>query len=101
MQGFEVMLKSGKSVRVDDVDAYQPEGPMTTFFTVGSSRQVIDSWATRVASYRTADIVAIQRCSQPVPRSLVAIDVVELPELARYDTERDHNERYNEHYALA
>lgn len=77
MQGFEVVLKSGQSVRVDNVDAYQPEGPMTTFFTVGSSRQVIDSWATRVASYRTADIVAIQRVAPP-SRSLMTIDVREV-----------------------
>lgn len=59
--GFEVLLQSGRVVKVADVDAYQPEGAMTTFFTSGSTLQVIDSWATRVASYRTADIVAIHR----------------------------------------
>ena len=39
--GFEVLLKSGKVVRVAEVDAYQPEGAMTTFFTSGSTLQAV------------------------------------------------------------
>ncbi len=58
---FEVLLRSGSSIRVDEADGYQPEGPMTTFFVSGSNRQTIDSWSTRIASYRTADIMAIRR----------------------------------------
>jgi len=61
MQSFEVTLAGGETVVVEDADAYQPEGPLTTFFTTGSSRRTIDSWSTRVASYRTADIVAVRR----------------------------------------
>ena len=61
MHSFEVTLTNSETVVVDGADAYQPEGPLTTFFTTGSSRQAIDSWSVRVASYRTADIVAIQR----------------------------------------
>ena len=61
MHSFEVTLTNSETVVVDGADAYQPEGPLTTFFATGSSRQAIDSWSVRVASYRTADIVAIQR----------------------------------------
>ena len=61
MQSFEVTLTNGETVVVEGADAYQPEGPLTTFFTTGSSRQTIDSWSVRIASYRTADVVAIQR----------------------------------------
>lgn len=41
-------------------DAYQQEGPMTTFFRLDNQRRVIDCWSTRVASFRTADIVAVR-----------------------------------------
>jgi hypothetical protein len=61
MNRFEVMLNTGETVVVDGADAYQPEGPLTTFFATGSSRQTIDSWSVRVASYRTVDIVAVRR----------------------------------------
>ena len=45
---------------VDGADAYQQEGPMTTFFRRGDGRAVIDSWSTRVASFRTADLLAVR-----------------------------------------
>ncbi len=61
MGRFEVTLHGGEVVSVDEADAYQPEGPLTTFFCRGSSRATIDSWSVRVASFRTADIVAIRR----------------------------------------
>ncbi len=56
-----VTLSSGDTVTVVGANAYQPEGPMTTFFATGSGRGTIDSWSIRVASYRTADIVSIRR----------------------------------------
>jgi len=58
---FAVTLTDSTTDMVEDADAYQQEGPMTTFFAFGSNRQVIDSWSTRIASYRTADIAAIRR----------------------------------------
>jgi hypothetical protein len=56
-----VVLTSGDTVAVVGANAYQPEGPMTTFFATGSARGTIDSWSVRVASYRTTDIVSIVR----------------------------------------
>lgn len=61
MPTFEVMLQDRSLELVDGADAYQQEGPMTTFFRRGEGRDVIDSWSTRVASFRTADLRAVRR----------------------------------------
>lgn len=65
---FTVLLKDGKTIEIKNASSYQPEGPLTTFFFADSSRQTIDSWSTRVGSYRTADIVSIQRHEPAVLR---------------------------------
>ncbi len=61
MAQFAIQLKEGQTVNVTEADTYQFEGPLTTFFSTGSNLQVIDSWSTRVASFRTTDIQAIRR----------------------------------------
>jgi hypothetical protein len=61
MPTFEVMLRDRSVVTVDGADAYQQEGPMTTFFRRGNGREVIDSWSTRIASFRTVDLLAVRR----------------------------------------
>lgn len=58
---FAVTLTDQTTDFVEDADAYQQEGPMTTFFSMRNDRHVIDSWSVRLASYRTADISAIRR----------------------------------------
>jgi len=58
---FAVTLADQTTDFVEDADAYQLEGPLTTFFAFSDHRQVIDSWSVRLASYRTADICAIRR----------------------------------------
>ena len=63
---FEVMLRDRSVETVDGADAYQQEGPMTTFFRRGQGREVIDSWSTRIASFRTADLLAVRRCEAAV-----------------------------------
>ena len=67
MASFEVTLSDRRVETVDGADAYQQEGPLTTFFALRGERQVIDSWSIRLASFRTADIVAVRRCSVPTP----------------------------------
>jgi hypothetical protein len=74
MPQFEVSLRE-RSELIEGADAYQQEGPMTTFFRCGPGRDAIDAWSVRVASFRTADIVAIRRheswsSSHAVPRQL-------------------------------
>lgn len=60
---FAVTLTDQTTDVVEGADAYQQEGPMTTFFSLRDDRHVIDSWSVRLASYRTADISAIRRSS--------------------------------------
>jgi hypothetical protein len=61
MPTFEVILRDRTVETVDGADAYQQEGPMTTFFRRGDGREVIDSWSTRMASFRTADLLVVRR----------------------------------------
>jgi len=76
MAQFEVQLSADRVECIEGADAYQLEGPLTTFFSLGGSRTVIDSWSTRLASFRTADIVAIRRLEART--GVVAEDLLEL-----------------------
>ncbi len=60
----QVVLVDGSERRIDGADAYAQEGQMTTFFATDRGRGVIDAWAVRVASVRTAEIVMIRRLSR-------------------------------------
>jgi hypothetical protein len=57
--GYEIQLK-GTEAEVVDADGYVQEGVLTTFFQGRDGRAVLDSWAKRIASYRTADIIRIR-----------------------------------------
>lgn len=61
---FAVTLTDETIDIVEGADAYQQEGPLTTFFALRDNRHVIDSWSVRLASYRTADITAIRRSAE-------------------------------------
>ncbi len=61
MTSYDVTLTDRTVERIDGADAYQQEGQMTTFFRRDGGRQVVDSWATRVASFRTSEILIIRR----------------------------------------
>jgi len=61
MAAYAVELTNERTELVSGVDAYQQEGPLTTFFAAESNRMVIDSWSRRIASFRTADIVTVRR----------------------------------------
>jgi hypothetical protein len=66
---FAVTLTDQTIDVVEGADAYQQEGPLTTFFALGDDRHVIDSWSVRLASFRTADISAIRRSAgDPIER---------------------------------
>ena len=75
MPTFEVMLRDRSVETVDGADAYQQEGPMTTFFRRGDGRGVIDSWSTRItypltiAASRTTSHTAIECTMCKAPRS--------------------------------
>ena len=61
MSSYRITLKDQTTEDIDDADAYQQEGQMTTFFRTGSGRNVVDTWSTRMASFRTSEILAIRR----------------------------------------
>ena len=58
--GYEIRLKGDEVDLVHDADAYAQEGVLTTFFQRREGARVLDSWAKRLASYRTADIIRIR-----------------------------------------
>lgn len=72
---YEVTMQDRSVERIADADAYQQEGQMTTFFQTGTQRQVVDTWSTRVASFRTSDVVIIRRIAggAEVPLALAAV----------------------------
>jgi hypothetical protein len=61
MPSYEVTLRDCSVQTIEDTDAYQQEGAMTTFFRTAAGRQMIDSWSIRVASFRTTEIMAVRR----------------------------------------
>ncbi|MCH7787839.1 MAG: hypothetical protein IH940_00180 [Acidobacteria bacterium] len=60
MTEFDVYLSDGSRQTVP-ADGYGLEGPLTTFFLSDCGRVVLDSWSTRLASFRTADVRRIER----------------------------------------
>jgi hypothetical protein len=84
MWNWNVLTAAGDTIRVEGADAYQPDGPLTTFFCAGSNRTTIDSWSVRIASYRTAAIVALERRGlTPTPAPLSDHAKVEVEVLSR------------------
>jgi hypothetical protein len=61
MARFEITLKDRTVEVIDGADAYQQEGQMTTFFSLGGERLVVDCWSTRLASFRTSEIMIVRR----------------------------------------
>lgn len=61
MAQFNVTLAADRTEVIADADAYQQEGPLTTFFAFAGGREVIDSWSSRLASFRTVDVLAVRR----------------------------------------
>lgn len=59
--GYEVTIGDGSTEVIPGADTYQQEGPLTTFFRTEPGRRVVDGWSTRLASFRTAEIVRIRR----------------------------------------
>ena len=61
--GYHVTFNDDRTESINGADAYVQEGPLTTFFRTSPRRGVVDSWSTRLASFRTADIRAIRAIS--------------------------------------
>jgi hypothetical protein len=63
---FEVTLRDSTREMIDGAD-YRQEGQMTTFFRHAEGREVVDCWSTRIASFRTSEVLIIRRLEE-VPR---------------------------------
>ena len=81
MPTYHVTLKDHTVEVVDGADAYQQEGQMTTFFATREGGGVVDSWSTRLASFRTSEILIVRRWPSLLaerenvrPRSTLACD---------------------------
>ena len=64
MTTFDITMADGSTERVLDADAYDMEGPLTTFFTSDTATEKLDAWSVRIASFRSVDILKIRRVSR-------------------------------------
>lgn len=65
MAAFVIQRAGEDTLVVEGADTYAPEGALTTFFATRGQRGMVDSWAERVASFRTAGIISIERVDAP------------------------------------
>ena len=73
--GFEVRFVDERTTVVTGADAYEQEGPLTTFFARnGGAGRLASAFSVRVASFRTDRLVEIRRCEQVLD---MTADVVE------------------------
>ena len=97
MATYEVILKDRTSELIDAADAYQQEGQMTTFFATGVGKQVVDCWSTRLASFRTSEVLIIRRLADGPPVGFEAepplVRGTPVDELATIDITRLHDRR--------
>lgn len=61
---YEITLKDSRIERIDGADAYAQEGQLTTFFRTDPERRIIDRWSTRLASFRTSEVLAVRRLEE-------------------------------------
>jgi hypothetical protein len=59
--GFVVSFDDDSSTLVHGADAYEQEGPLTTFFDRNGGGRLASAFTERVASFRTSRIVEIRR----------------------------------------
>jgi hypothetical protein len=59
--GFEVRFADEQSTVVNGADAYEQEGPLTTFFHRNGAGRLASAFSVRVASFRTDRVVEIRR----------------------------------------
>ncbi|MFM8237482.1 MAG: hypothetical protein ACKOBG_06985 [Actinomycetota bacterium] len=58
---YAVSFEDDTVTLVDGADAYEQEGPLTTFFVRNGGGRLASAFSERVASFRTARIVEVRR----------------------------------------
>ena len=63
--GFVVHFDDDTTTAVAEADAYEQEGPLTTFFDRNGGGRLASAFTIRLASFRTSRIVEIRRLAAP------------------------------------
>jgi len=58
---YVVCFEDDTTTLVDGADAYEQEGPLTTFFARNGGGRITSAFSERVASFRTSRIVEVRR----------------------------------------
>ncbi len=58
---FIVRFEDDTTTVVHGADAYEQEGPLTTFFDRNGGGRLASAWTVRVASFRTSRILEVRR----------------------------------------
>jgi hypothetical protein len=59
--GFVVSFEDETTTLVHGADAYEQEGPLTTFFDRNGGGRLASAFTLRVASFRTSRIIEVRR----------------------------------------
>lgn len=63
---FQITLANQTFETIDHADGYELEGPLTTFFTSDGHTMRLSSWSTRLASFKTSEIVCIKKIEDEI-----------------------------------
>ncbi len=74
---FAIITLDGDHELVEDANAYQLEGPFTTFFQSDGGHGKISGWSLRVASLRTDRIASIRRVDPGAPPAVTLHETLE------------------------
>ena len=61
---FVVLFEDDSVALVSDADAYEQEGPLTTFFDRNGGGRLASAFTVRVASFRTSRIMEVRRTQE-------------------------------------
>jgi hypothetical protein len=70
--GFVVRFEDETTSVVHDADAYEQEGPLTTFFDRNGGGRLTSAFTVRVASFRTSRILEVRRIDAAASQSLAS-----------------------------
>jgi hypothetical protein len=70
--GFVVRFEDETTTVVHGADAYEQEGPLTTFFDRNGGGRLTSAFTMRVASFRTSRILEVRRVDGAAAQSLAS-----------------------------
>jgi hypothetical protein len=70
--GFVVSFEDETTTLVHGADAYEQEGPLTTFFDRNGGGRLASAFTLRVASFRTSRIIEVRRIDAVEPVASIA-----------------------------